>query len=42
MNAWSREARQQLPEWRRLIESAENPMTLWIRELGRQTSVFTP
>ena len=30
MSAWRREALEKLPECRRVIEAAENPMALWI------------
>ena len=30
MSAWRREALQKLPECRRVIEAADNPMALWI------------
>ena len=33
MSTWRRQALEQLPECRRIIESADNPMALWI-ELG--------
>ena len=34
MSAWRREALQRLPECRKVIESADNPMALWIELLG--------
>jgi len=34
MSAWRRQALEQLPECRRIIESADNPMALWIELLG--------
>jgi len=34
MSAWRREALQRLPECRRVIEAADNPMALWIDLLG--------
>ena len=34
MSAWRREALQRLPECRQVIESAENPMALWIELLS--------
>lgn len=34
MSAWRREALQRLPECREVIESAENPMAVWIELLG--------
>ena len=34
MSAWRREGLAQLPECRRFIESAENPMALWIELLA--------
>jgi len=34
MSAWRREALQQLPEYRRVIMAAENPMALWIELSG--------
>jgi hypothetical protein len=33
MSAWRREALHRLPECRRVIEAAENPMALWIELL---------
>jgi hypothetical protein len=34
MSAWRREALQRLPECRQLIETADNPMALWIELHG--------
>jgi hypothetical protein len=34
MSAWRREALQKLPECRRIIEAADNPMALWIELRG--------
>ena len=34
MSAWRREALQRLPECRQVVESADNPMALWIELLG--------
>ena len=34
MSAWRKQALEKLPEYRRLIEAADNPMALWIELLG--------
>jgi hypothetical protein len=34
MSAWRRQALEQLPECRRIIESVDNPMALWIELRG--------
>jgi len=34
MSVWRREALEQLPECRRVIEAADNPMALWIELRG--------
>jgi hypothetical protein len=34
MSAWKRQAIEQLPDYRRIVESAENPMALWIELLS--------
>ena len=34
MSAWRREALQRLPECRKLVETADNPMALWIELLA--------